>query len=628
MYAEIDTLTGLIALTAPTTAGPVVHQIPGVRHNSQRQLWLLPLSWATCVTMRGVIPDLQVGPALAAWAQRERATRIDPSLALRTEQDVPPTEELGQVIDLVEGRVGSEAARDAAAPPHLRPYQRAGSAFLATAGSALLGDVMRLGKTPQVIRSLQILDRKKGDRALPALIMCPNSVKNEWARQLDIWWPGVRYVVAGSGTPAARRAIKEVEEREADILIINFEAVANVSRLAGYGSISLRGCVDCDPMLALAAETWDNADPDERARTRPGAPSRCERSDKELNLIDWATVVADEVHHIEEPNTKQTRAAWYVMHQADHRFGLTGTPSSDPGKFWSLLHAIAPDEFPVKGKYVDRYVLTQPNFFSGFNDTIGYRAETREELNRIVQPRFLRRTWEMVFPDELPPIYMARHAELSGKQKKAYDAFRKELLAEVDGGLIWTSNPLTKLLRLRQLASAYAEATPDGGLILSEPSSKLDVLDEVLEELGPIPVVIFAESKQLIKLAGARLEKAGNRTFGYVTGDEDAEARALAVASFQTGVSNTLLGTVAAGGEGIAMDAADTVIFLQRPWSEKLNEQAEMRIRMPGVGAHTTIIDIMTEGTVDERVALVLSEKSAMLQELVQDEKTLREWLK
>src|SRR6266545_4768741 len=73
-----------IVVAAPSTAAPIMRQIPGARHSSKTQKWSLPLSWATCVVMRGVIgKDLKVGDSLAEWARNELRMRVVPALALR-----------------------------------------------------------------------------------------------------------------------------------------------------------------------------------------------------------------------------------------------------------------------------------------------------------------------------------------------------------------------------------------------------------------------------------------------------------------------------------------------------------------------------------------------------------------
>lgn len=102
MKAELSA-DGAIVLRAPANAAVVVRRIPGARHDAKRQVWLLPLSWATCVTARGVLGDqLEVGPRLAKWARRELVDRIEPSLAFRDARDIPSNSLLARILDEIE----------------------------------------------------------------------------------------------------------------------------------------------------------------------------------------------------------------------------------------------------------------------------------------------------------------------------------------------------------------------------------------------------------------------------------------------------------------------------------------------------------------------------------------------
>jgi hypothetical protein len=100
---------GAIILRAPANAAVTVRRIPGARHDAKRQVWTLPLSWATCVTARGILGDsLEVGPRLAEWARNEQESRVRPALELRNATnwltaDVDPT--LRQEVDRA-ARVG------------------------------------------------------------------------------------------------------------------------------------------------------------------------------------------------------------------------------------------------------------------------------------------------------------------------------------------------------------------------------------------------------------------------------------------------------------------------------------------------------------------------------------------
>ena len=498
----------------------------------------------------------------------------------------------------------------------LYPYQKAGARFLKVAGSALVADEMGTGKTLQTIAAIE------DEQAYPALVVCPNSVKRNWEREFGRYVPERRVAVAGQGTKAAEAAVEEVSSGYADVLVINWEAIKALSRLASFGSIRLEPCSNCDP----------------NSRRKP---SQCQREDKSLNLIRWAVVVADEVHRAKDPQSLQTRALWALGDRAERRIAMTGTPIANNAEdLWSVMRFVAPLEYPTKWTWLDRYAEQTPNIFSGGVDIGGLREDRREELDKYFLPRFIRRTKAQVLPDLPPKVYERRDVVLNTKQKKAYDQMEKEMLAGIDGGIITAENGLVAMLRLRQLACAYGEVTSsinwktktgtsdpdelarivDEQVRLSEPSSKLDELENVLDELGDRQAVIFAESRQLIELAGARFE-AQNRRFGYITGAVPQDKRQENLEAFRRGDLQYMLVVIAAGGEGVdGLQAADTCIFLQRPWSAVQNKQAEDRLhRMGQEGQSVTYIDIVTAGSVEEKVFEVLERKNERLQNVVRD---------
>jgi len=198
----------------------------------------------------------------------------------------------------------------------LYPFQQAGVRFLGAAGSALLADEMGTGKTIQGIAYLELL----GEIAYPALIVSPNTVKYVWAREFAKWAPQRRVSVAGSGTAAATKAALKVSEDEADVLIINWDALRSMSRLAGFGSEKLRGCLVCDPILRKQAEIWEAAAPGERSKVKPGAETRCERCAKILNTVEWGAVIADEAHRTaREARQPRHERRLQVSHQPAQR---------------------------------------------------------------------------------------------------------------------------------------------------------------------------------------------------------------------------------------------------------------------------------------------------------------------
>ena len=145
--------------------------IPGATWKAKENLWTMPVSWAGCLALRSTFKtQLEIGPALAQWAVDEKTNRIDPSNALREELDFP-----AGYVDLF-------------------PHQRAGVEFFATAKQALLADEPGLGKTAQAIRALSRL-YEKGEDVFPVLVVCPNTLKKNWAREFEQWWPGIRVQV-------------------------------------------------------------------------------------------------------------------------------------------------------------------------------------------------------------------------------------------------------------------------------------------------------------------------------------------------------------------------------------------------------------------------------------------------
>lgn len=543
----------------------LIRAVPGARYDKDAREWHVPVSWANCLCLRGLFGDrLEVGPELAAWAQREVDHRVTPATAAR-ERALDP-------------------AQDAPGDERLYPYQRTGVAFLVAAESAILADEMGTGKTVQSIMALE------AQNAYPALIVCPNSVKGTWAAEFARWAPDRKVVIVGGGAAKRRKQLAE----EADVYVINWESLHIHSRLAPYGSVRL---TDADKT--------------------PG----------ELNRT-WGAVVADEAHRAKEPKSKQTRALWAVGRSALHRYALTGTPvANNPADFWALLHFVSPEEWPARTKYIDRYCVTTWNAFGGV-DVIGIRPELREEFFKVIDPRFLRRSKEVVLPWLPPKVHLRRRVELPAKQAKAYKELRDGMVADLDSGVLMALDPLSLLSRMSQLASSYAEVQPDGTVQLSEPSGKLDELDAILDELGDEPVVVFAASRQLIELAQARMMKR-DVSYGLITGAVSPADREWAKEAFMAGRIQVLLLTLGAGAEGLTLTAARHLVFLQRSWSLVQNLQAENRIHRPGAEQHESVFihDIVAADTVEDDLLDALDAKGDMLEQIARDKNLLRKVL-
>lgn len=203
---------------------------------------------------------------------------------------------------------------------------------------------------------------------------------------------------------------------------------------------------------------------------------------------------------------------------------------------------------------------------------------------------------------------------------------------------------LAQLTRLSQLASAPAKVdtvtyTEDGvekvetSVTLEGPSWKVDALLEILGERctpevpGGEAVVAFAPSKQLIDLAAAAARQAGYRV-GMIVGGQSQTERTRNRKAFQDGELDLLCATTGAGGTGLTLSRAGTLVFLQRPWSLVESLQAEDRAEGDlNATRGTEVIDIVAKATVDTRVRAVLRERAGQLADLVQDKRIVQQLL-
>lgn len=580
--AYADTQDGeTVVVKTDYTEKHLIRSVPGTRWDPRNHVWRLPLSWAACVTLRGVFGErLTIGEALNKWAWRDRETRVDPSLRLRNETH--PTIDI-PVYDT-----------------RLRDFQRVGVHWLTVAGDALLGDDMGSGKTIQALTAMRHMDD-----ALPALVVCPNSVKLPWAREAEKWYPECHpYPLVGS-TAERTKMLKTAMTDPTALVIINIESARLWSRLATYGGVRLTRCHDCDRY---------NGTPDL-------APSRCEAHPKALNVMPFKTVICDEAHRIKDPHAKQTRAVWALMQgeTVRRRWAMTGTPvANGPTDVWSLMHSVAPREYPTFGHFVDRYGLQAYNSY-GMLDVVGLHPQTRDEFFRIFDPRYRAMPKALVL-DQLPPkVRMVRRVDMTPKQAKAYKQLADRLVTRLeDGTLLVAPNQLVAATRLLQLSSSYCEIDGEGNVKLSEPSPKIDEMVGILGDMGQKQCVVAAQSRQLINLAATRLEKLGI-SHRLITGEVDQWDRERNLTAFQEGEVRVLLFTVAAGGTGLTMTAADTIIFLQRSWSMVDNKQAEDRVHRIGSEKHESIkiIEVVASGTIEEKTQIPrLIEKMERLEEI------------
>lgn len=601
----------------------LLHSLPSSKYKDDK--WFFNLSWQMCLALKYTFgTNLEIGPALKAWSQTEYQDVILPAFNLRNAPDAPGYE-------------------------RLFPHQRADVQFLSTAKRAILANGMGSGKSQSAFSTIRHL-YEQGKSVFPVLIVAPNSTKGSWKREVNQVWPGLRVTVV-DGTAAQRKramdiakgavpcALHELPQSEetpkktskakpkvqqctckSHVIIINWESLRSHSRLQPFGGTALKKCVDHGGL-------------DKNVK-----PAACEAHPKELNEIEFKAVIGDEIHRIKDPSSKVSRAFKAATGEAEYRFAMSGTPiASSPEDLFSILNWLYPHAYPSKTKYLDRFCQTHFNSF-GARIVVGIKPEMEQEFFAGLDP-FLRRMPKEAILPFLPPIVRERReVEMGAKQKKAYEQMKEQMIAELDGSVIHTTSPLTKMQRLLQFSSAYAETEIkevynkktrllENKLVvkLSDPSSKLDAFMDDIEDFGKESVIVFAQSKQLINLLSARMTKA-KIPHGLITGDQDPKERDVHMENFQNGVTQFVLCTIGAGGTGITLTRGSVMVFLQRDWSMIGNLQAEARGHRIGseIHDHVQIIDYVTAGTVEEAVFDAIELKTNNLEFILRDKELMK----
>jgi superfamily II DNA or RNA helicase len=433
------------------------------------------------------------------------------------------------------------------APPsslgtELRDYQRDGLTWLQFLGrnefGGVLADDMGLGKTVQVLSHLLV--EAASDRLEgPSLVVAPTSVVQGWMRESARFAPRLRTVLLHG--PKRDEAYARLDE--ADLAITT------------YG------------VLLRDAERLDRA---------------------------FHLVVLDEAQAIKNPGTKVAAAARTL--RAKQRVCLTGTPiENNLQELWSLFAFAEP-------------ALLGPR--REFARTFRTPIEQRNDQSRLialrnrVRPFMLRRTKSAVL-DQLPPkTEVVRHCEIAGDQRDLYESVRISMSREVREALrqrgIERSQMviLEALLKLRQVCC-------DPRLVKSpaarrvQNSAKLEQLMALLGGLLPAGrrVLLFSQFTSMLTLIAGELDRAGIRWLELTGSTRNRQA---VVDRFQAGEAPVFLISLKAGGTGLNLTAADTVIHYDPWWNPAVEDQATDRAHRIGQDKPVTAYRLVARGTVEE----------------------------
>jgi SNF2 family DNA or RNA helicase len=325
-------------------------------------------------------------------------------------------------------------------------------------------------------------------------------------------------------------------------------------------------------------------------------------------------VVLDEATHIKNPDTQNAQAAMAL--RAHHRFVLTGTPVENSVRdLWSIMNFALPGYLGDRDEFRERYELPISR---------GSQPE-RERLAKRLRPVMLRRLKREVARDLPAKIEQVAFCDLTAEQRELYAKLQRDgrqkvetLASEKKSGAARVAM-LTVLLRLRQVCSdlRLVGETPENR------SGKLELLMELIEEAidGGHRMLVFSQFVSMLRLIEEELKNEGI-SYGYLDGQT--KDRAGAVDQFQSASEiPVFLISLKAGGTGLNLSAADTVLHVDPWWNPAVEDQATDRAHRIGQTQVVTSYKLITRGTVEEKILDLQNKKREIIDATVDSEEPL-----
>ena len=335
----------------------------------------------------------------------------------------------------------------------------------------------------------------------------------------------------------------------------------------------------------------------------------------------------DESTTIKNPNAKRTKSILALKSLSKYRRILTGSPvTKSPLDLFSQCQFLDPWLLNQQSYYVfrTRYAVCRKINVSGrqVEIVVGYR--NLGELSEKLKP-FSYRVLKDDCLDLPKKTYTKRIIELSDDQKKVYKTMKEQAIAFLNGKMVTTATVITQMMRLHQITCGHFKS--DDGTVQKIKNNRIDELMDVLEEMEGKAVIWAHYRYDIESIVEAISKKYGDNSVVTYYGDTSTDDRQLAIKKIQDKDSPVrfIVGTPQTGGYGITLTEASTMIYYSNGYDLEKRQQSEARIDRIGQKRPMTYIDIIAEGTVDEKIVQSLRKKVNIATEIMGEE--LKNWI-
>ncbi|HHV95750.1 MAG TPA: DEAD/DEAH box helicase family protein [Clostridiaceae bacterium] len=417
----------------------------------------------------------------------------------------------------------------------------------------ILADDMGLGKTLQVLVFLATIPDKG-----PSLIVCPKTLIHNWYNEIEKFVPELKVLIACGGSGERIEKIKQAENY--DVVITSYPLIQK--DIDDYKKIRFEYCI------------------------------------------------IDEAQYIKNPATRTARCVKAI--KSKYRLALTGTPIENSiFDLWSVFDFVMPGFLGNEHYFRATYGNTNQGLNSKENKAL------LENLSKKIKPFILRRTKEEILKDLPPKIEQIRWSELKTMQLALYTKMLEKIRGQIYDAVAIKGfgnsqiEILAGLTRLRQICN-HPGLINDKFLEMKNVSGKLELFEELLDECidGGHKILVFSQFVKMLDILGNLLK---NKNIRYCRLDGQSNSREKIINNFNNDSKiKVFLISLKAGGFGLNLTSADTVILYDPWWNPMVEDQASDRAHRIGQNKVVNVYRLITKGTVEEKIQK-LQERKRML---------------